>query len=94
MWGAIRGPLVVAALLAPSAGLAQVQVNQTFIPQGTSPKFGAVDVTQSADAPPNGTVAGAVQAILLDPALSPNTVFICSPTAACGARPFSIGFGR
>jgi hypothetical protein len=51
-------------------------------------------VTQSADAPPNGTVAGAVQAILLDPALSPNTVFICSPTAACGARPFSIGFGQ
>src|SRR5262249_12655018 len=55
------------------------QVNQTFIPQGPSPKFGPIDVVQSGDAPPNGTVAGAVQAILLDPALGPQTMFIGSP---------------
>jgi autotransporter-associated beta strand protein len=63
-------------LLVPCAGIAQVQVNQTFIPQGPSPKFGPIDVVQSADAPPNGTVGGAVQTILLDPALGSQTLFI------------------
>jgi hypothetical protein len=52
-----------------SPAVAQVQVNQTSIPQGPSPKFGPIDVVQSGDAPPNGIVAGAVRAILLDPAL-------------------------
>jgi hypothetical protein len=67
---------IAAALLLPVAAVAQVQVNQTFIPQGPSPKFGPIDVVQSGDAPPNGTVAGAVQTILLDPALGPQTMFI------------------
>ncbi|HEY7031916.1 MAG TPA: autotransporter-associated beta strand repeat-containing protein, partial [Thermomicrobiales bacterium] len=62
--------------LLPGAGIAQVQVNQTFIPQGPSPKFGEISIVQSGDAPPNGTVGGAVQAILLDPALGPQTMFI------------------
>jgi hypothetical protein len=31
--------------------------------------------------------AGAVQVILLDPALGPNTMFIGRPTVASGARP-------
>src|SRR5919198_3442903 len=76
----VRWLVIAAALLVPCAGLAQVQVNQTFIPQGPSPKFGPVDVVQSADAPPNGSVAGAVQAILFDPALGSQTMFIASPT--------------
>jgi hypothetical protein len=76
MFGRLRALIAAAALLAPSATLAQVQVNQTFIPQGPSPKFGPIDVVQSGDAPPNGTVAGAVQTILLDPALGPQTLFI------------------
>jgi autotransporter-associated beta strand protein len=67
---------IAAALLLPAAAVAQVQVNQTFIPQGPSPKFGPIESVQSADAPPSGTVAGAVQAILLDPALGPQTMFI------------------
>ena len=81
MFAGLRGFVVAAALLLPSVAAAQVQVNQTFIPQGPSPKFGPIDVVQSGDAPPNGTVpngtvAGAVQAILLDPALGPQTMFI------------------
>jgi hypothetical protein len=72
----VRWFVIAAALLAPSAGIAQVQVSQTFIPQGPSPKFGPIDVAQSADVPPNGTVSGAIQSILLDPALGPQTMFI------------------
>src|SRR5919108_5940753 len=72
----VRWLVIAAALLVPCAGIAQVQVNQTFIPQGPSPKFGPIDVVQSADAPPNGTVGGAVQTILLDPALGSQTLFI------------------
>lgn len=76
MFGALRALVTAAAFALPTAAVAQVQVNQTFIPQGPSPKFGAIDLVQSADAPPNGTVAGAVQSILLDPALGPQTMFI------------------
>jgi hypothetical protein len=76
MFGPLRGLVIAAALLVPCAGVAQVQVNQTFIPQGPSPKFGPIESVQSADAPPNGTVSGAVQSILLDPALGPQTMFI------------------
>ena len=76
MFRQLGGFIIAAALLVSSAAVAQVQVNQTFIPQGPSPKFGPIDVVQSGDAPPNGTVAGAVQAILLDPALGPQTMFI------------------
>jgi hypothetical protein len=76
MFRQLGGFIIAAALLVSSAAVAQVQVNQTFIPQGPSPKFGPIDVVQSGDAPPNGTVAGAVQAILLDPALGLQTMFI------------------
>jgi hypothetical protein len=40
----VRWFVIAAALLAPSASIAQVQVSQTFIPQGPSPKFGPIDV--------------------------------------------------
>lgn len=76
MFGPLRGLVIAAALALPTAAAAQVQVNQTFIPQGPSPKFGEISIVQSADAPPNGTVGGAVQAILLDPALGSQTMFI------------------
>ncbi len=68
-----------ATFLSPSA-LAQVQINQAFIPQGPSPKFGAFDPVGSGDADEgaSGTVSGAVQAILLDPSLGPDTMFIGS----------------
>ena len=76
MSGPLRGFIIAAAFALPTAAAAQVQVNQTFIPQGPSPKFGAIDLVQSGDAPPNGTVGGAVQAFLLDPALGSQTMFI------------------
>jgi len=64
--------LLVAALasLWATAALAQ-----TFVPQGPSPSFGPTATIQSGDAPPNGTVAGAVQAIVTDPT-NPNTMYI------------------
>ena len=40
---------------------------QTFLPQGPSPHFGPTPIVQSGDAPPNGTSAGAIQAIITDP---------------------------
>ena len=71
----LRSLVMAAALLAPSAGVAQV-----FVPQGPAPSIGALDVVQSGDAASNGgTVTGAVQSILLDPALGPNTMFLASP---------------
>jgi outer membrane autotransporter protein len=73
--------MVVAAFsLLSSAAVAQVQINQTFIPQGPSPGFGPLDATGSADANngADGTNSGAVQAILLDPMLGAGTMFIGS----------------
>jgi autotransporter-associated beta strand protein len=67
-----RATLLVAALgsLWATAALAQ-----TFVPMGPSPGFGPTTTIQSADAPPNGTVSGAVQAIVTDPT-NPNTMYI------------------
>ena len=84
MYGLPAKPLclIVAALsLLSSAALAQVQINQNFVPQGPSPSSGPLDIVGSGDAAngATGTVAGAVQAILLDPMLGPNTMFIGSP---------------
>src|SRR3981189_947184 len=76
MFGPLRGFVIAAALLVPSAGVAQVQVNQTFIPQGPSPKSGPMEVVARAGAPPQGPGGGAVQAILLDPALGSQTMFV------------------
>ena len=52
---------------------------QTFVPEGPAPRFGPADAAQSADAAPNGSEAGAVQAILPDPALGAGTIFAGSP---------------
>jgi hypothetical protein len=37
MFGGLRGFVIAAAVFVPSAGFAQVRVNQTFIPQGRGP---------------------------------------------------------
>lgn len=71
----LRFVQVVALALSPCPAIAQVQTNQTFIPLGPSPSAGPKDTVQSNDNVPNGgTVVGAVQALLLNPALG--TTFI------------------
>jgi autotransporter-associated beta strand protein len=81
MWHSVK-PLhwfVIAVVLAvPSAAVSQVQVNQIFVPQGPAPSAGDRIVVGSADNPPNGTVAGAIQAVVADPA-DPNTFYVGSP---------------
>ena len=77
------GPRRVSAV-APLAGLllvfcAEVSVAQTFVSAGPGPRFGRSNLAQSADAAPNGSEAGAVQAILPDPALGAGTIFAGSP---------------
>ena len=67
------------------AGFAQLllcsgsAVAQTFVAQGPGPGFGLVNTIGSADQSPNGTTAGAIQAILPDPALGAETLFAGSP---------------
>lgn len=48
-------------------------LGQAFVSQGPAPRSGQAQGAQSADAPPNGTGAGEVQAIVPDPALGANT---------------------
>ncbi len=57
------------ALLAVLVGtaFATAAVAQNFIPQGPAPSFGLADKAQSFDALPNGTIGGAIQAVLPDP---------------------------
>jgi autotransporter-associated beta strand protein len=67
----------VTTLLLPALGglWATAALAQTFVPMGPSPSFGPTSIIQSADAPPNGTVSGAVQSIVTDPT-NPNTMYI------------------
>ena len=58
---------------------ATVSFAQTFVSEGPGPRFGPVYASQSADAAPNGTEAGAIQAILPDPSLGAGTIFVGSP---------------
>lgn len=71
MFGAAKRA-VACAILALWSGAA---LGQTFFSQGPGPRFGPVGDVQSGDATPNGTEAGAIQAILPDPAMGPNTIF-------------------
>src|SRR5260370_2224395 len=72
-----RSRTVRATLLAAALGSlwATAALAQTFVPMGPSPGFGPTTTIQSGDAPPNGTVSGAVQAIVTDPT-NPNTMYI------------------
>lgn len=73
--GRIRIP--AAALLAAAfvTAWAAAAIGQTFIPQGPAPSFGPYSEIQSHDAPPNGTVGGAIQAVLPHPT-DPNTMYV------------------
>src|SRR5262249_22367745 len=51
---------------------------QIFQSQGPGLRVGDIVVMQSADATPNGTAGGAIEAILLDPKLGANTMFAAS----------------
>jgi autotransporter-associated beta strand protein len=66
---------VVAAALHPAHAQKPVQVNQIFNSQGPAPQTGNYNWIGSADATPNGTDTGAVQSVLLDPALGVGTMF-------------------
>ena len=78
MFGPLRGLVIAAAFVLPTAAFAQVQVNQNFVTQGPSPSVGPKFTVQSADAPPNGGVGGAVGPVVTDP-LDPNTLFVGTP---------------
>jgi autotransporter-associated beta strand protein len=52
---------------------------QTFVSEGPGPRIGQIQNVQSGDSSPNGTGAGAIQAILPDPMLGANTYFVGSP---------------
>jgi autotransporter-associated beta strand protein len=71
--------LLLIAASHPAAAQNQVQVNQNFISQGPGPEQGNYNWIGGADKSPNGTDAGAVQAVLLDPALGAGTIFAASP---------------
>jgi hypothetical protein len=78
MFGPLRGFVLAAAIALPTAATAQSQINQKFVPQGPSPSVGPASTVQSADAPPNGHVAGAVGPVVADP-LDANTLFVGTP---------------
>jgi hypothetical protein len=66
-WLPLRWAVIAAALALPTAASAQLQINQNFVTQGPAPSFGPIDAIHSADAPPNGSVAGAVGPVVADP---------------------------
>lgn len=68
---------LAATVLLPNVSNAQapVQTGSMFNNQGPAPRTGPIASVQTADAPPNGTEAGAIQAILPDPALGATTMF-------------------
>src|SRR6516162_9776088 len=78
MFGPLRGFVLAAAIALPTSATAQSQINQKFVPQGPRPSLGPASTVQSADAPPNGGVAGAVGPVVADP-VDPNTLFVGTP---------------
>jgi hypothetical protein len=58
---------LVAGLFAPLSASAQTQIGQIFNPEGPAPLFGPGALVGSVDNPPNGTSAGAIEAIAADP---------------------------
>jgi hypothetical protein len=81
VFGGLRGFVVAAALLLPTTGVAQLQVNQVFNLQGPSPSIGPISVVQSGDIPGpplQGSVTGAVQVVVTDPN-DANRIYIGTP---------------
>jgi autotransporter-associated beta strand protein len=66
-----------ATLGSGDANIAAV-VDGPFIQLGPAPSTGPTNIVQSADNPPGGTVTGAVQAIVVNPASS-STIWIATP---------------
>jgi hypothetical protein len=66
--------MALAALLASSPLLAQVQNGSIFNSEGPGPIIGNHVIVGSGDNPPNGTATGAFEAIAVDPT-NPNTIF-------------------
>ena len=62
-------------LVAAQFLVAPITQAQTFLPMGPSPSSGVSETVQSRDAPPNGTVSGAAQSIIVSP-VAPNTLFL------------------
>ena len=77
-WVPLRWVVVAAAIALPTAAAAQLQVNQNFVGHGPAPSFGPINTVQSADAPPNGNVAGAVGPVVADPG-DVNTLYVGTP---------------
>ena len=85
----VAAVLSVGLIAAPDPAVAQTfqapqgpsvsQANQTFNTQGPAPEIGNVYWIGSSNAGPTGTDAGAVQSVLLDPALGTGTIFAGSP---------------
>lgn len=69
--------LIGCALVLPGSATAEVQVGANFNSEGPGPAIGPRDLVGSGDNPPNGTVAGAVEAIAPDPSNS-NIIYIGS----------------
>jgi autotransporter-associated beta strand protein len=87
VFGGLRGFVVAAALLLPTTGVAQVQVNQVFNLQGPSPSIGPISVVQSGDIPGpplQGSVTGAVQVVVTDPN-DANRIYIGTPNGGVWA---------
>ena len=78
MFGRLRGFVIATVVALPTAAAAQLQVNQNFVTQGPFPSVGPLFTVQSGDAPPNGSVAGAVGPVVADP-LDANTLFAGTP---------------
>jgi autotransporter-associated beta strand protein len=70
---------VAAQTFQSSQAAALSQINQTFTSQGPAPEIGNVNAIGSINGGVNGTDAGAVQSVLLDPALGAGTIFAGSP---------------
>ena len=75
---AASDPAVAQTFQAPQ-GASLSQVNQTFNTQGPAPEIGNVYSIGSTNGGVNGSDAGAVQSVLLDPALGAGTMFAGSP---------------
>jgi len=59
--------VLVAVLFASWSAAAETQIGQIFNSEGPGPAVGPRNTVGSADNPPNGTTAGAIQAIAADP---------------------------
>src|SRR5262245_16107576 len=77
-WAPLRWVIIAAAIALPTAATAQLQINQNFVGQGPAPSFGPTNTVQSGDAPPNGSVAGAVGPVVADP-VDVNTLYVGTP---------------